>query len=91
LLLHGVLGRQGIVNTIAEAFNDPQVRHRNMVVEAEHPLAGRYRMPGNPIKMGQEEVFRPAPTLGQHNHEVLGDLLGLTQEEIEALKEKSVI
>ena len=79
------------VNTIAEAFHDPQVKHRNMLVEAEHPLAGRYKMPGNPIKMGQKEEYRPAPTLGQHNGEVLGDLLGYSQGEIEALKDRGII
>ena len=79
------------VNNIAEAFDDPQVLHRNMLVEADHPVAGRYRMPGNPIKMGQEEVFSPAPTLGQHNQEVLGELLGYSEEEIEALREGGII
>ena len=79
------------VKTIAEAFNDPQVRHRNMLVEAEHPVAGKYSMPGNPIKMGQDETFRASPTLGQHNREVLEELLGYSEEEIEALKERRII
>ena len=79
------------VNTIAGALVDPQVQHRNMLVEVEHPVAGRYGMPGNPIKMGQQEVFLPAPTLGQHNHEVLGDLLGYSMDEIGAFREKDVI
>ena len=79
------------VNTIADAFHDPQVRHRNMLVEAEHPLVGKYMMPGNPIKMGQQEVFNPAPTLGQHSREVLGELLGYSVGEIESLEEKGII
>ena len=79
------------VNTIADAFSDPQVLHRNMLVEADHPLAGTYKMPGNPIKMGQEEVFRPAPTLGQHNWGVLVELLGYSRGEVEALTERGVI
>ncbi len=79
------------VNTIAEAFDDPQVLHRNMLVEADHPLAGRYKMPGNPIKMGQEEAFSPAPTLGQHNREVLTELLGYSQDDLVVLSEKGII
>ena len=81
------------VNTIADAFNDPQVRHRNMVVEAEHPTAGSYRMPGNPFKMGQEqeEVFCAAPLLGQHNIEVLGGLLGYSDGEVTLLSERGII
>jgi CoA:oxalate CoA-transferase len=79
------------VQNIAEALEDPQVRHRNMVVEVEHPLAGSYKMPGNPIKMGQEEVFRPAPALGQHNREVLGGLLGYSAGEMNALADRGVV
>ena len=80
------------VNTIAEAFDDPQVLHRKMLVEADHPIAGRYRMPGNPIKMGQqEEVYRPAPSLGQHTREVLGGLLGYSDGEIDSLNERGII
>ena len=79
------------VNNIAEAFDDPQVLHRNMLVSADHPLAGEYKMPGNPIKMGQEENFLPAPTLGQHNKEVLVGLLGYSDDEMESLKESGVI
>jgi crotonobetainyl-CoA:carnitine CoA-transferase CaiB-like acyl-CoA transferase len=48
-------------------------------------------MPGNPIKMGQEEVFEPAPTLGQHNQEVLGGLLGRSDAELKSLQEKGII
>ena len=79
------------INNIAEAMDDPQVKVRNMVVEVDHPLVGKYKMPGNPIKMGQEEVFGPAPTLGQHNQEVLGGLLGCSDAELESLQEKGII
>ena len=79
------------INNIAEALNDPQVHVRNMVVEVDHPLVGKYKMPGNPIKMGQEEVFEPAPTLGQHNQEVFGGLLGRSDAELKSLQEKGII
>ena len=79
------------INNIAEAMDDPQVQVRNMVVEVDHPLVGKYKMPGNPVKMGQEEVFGPAPTLGQHNQEVLGGLLGCSDAELESLQEKGIV
>ena len=79
------------VNDIGQAFADPQVLHRNMLVETEHPVAGHYRMPGNPIKLGQKETFLPAPTLGQHNQEVLGGLLGYSTRDIENLREQGVV
>lgn len=79
------------VNNLGEALEDPQVRLRNMVVETDHPVVGKYKTHGNPIKMGQEEVFFPAPTLGQHNQEVLGGLLGYSDPEIDALKDLGVV
>jgi len=83
------------VNTLADAFDDPQVLHRDMLVEADHPLVGKYRMPGNPIKIGgpglPPEEFRPAPTLGQHSREVLGELLGYSEAGIKDLEEHGII
>jgi crotonobetainyl-CoA:carnitine CoA-transferase CaiB-like acyl-CoA transferase len=79
------------VNTIGEAFQDPQVLHRNMMVEADHPVAGKYKMVGNPIKLGQDEAFCPAPTLGQHNAEILTGLLGYSLGEIASLRDHGII
>ena len=83
------------VNNIADAFSDAQVVHRNMLVEAEHPVVGAYKMPGNPIKFvgrsdGPEE-FRPAPTLGQHNRDALTELLGYSEDDVKRLEEDGVI
>ncbi len=74
------------INDVGQALRDPQVLHRNMVVHADHPVAGRYEMPGNPIKLGQEERFESAPLLGQHTHSVLSELLGCSEDEIASLE-----
>ena len=79
------------INDVGEALRDPQVLHRNMVVAAEHPVVGRYEMPGNPIKLGQDERFEPAPTLGQHTQTVLSELLGCSDGEIASLEADGVI
>ena len=76
----------GPVNNIAEALADPQVQLRNMVIEMNHPLAGRYKTVGNPIKTGAEDKFQPPPTLGEHTGQLLEDLLGYTPEEIGELR-----
>ena len=81
----------GPVNSIADALADPQVRMRNMVVEIDHPVAGRYKTAGNPIKTGAEESFQPPPTLGQHTEEVLCGLLGYSARELQALKKSGVV
>ena len=63
----------GPINDYAEAFADPQVQARGMVVEMEHPTHGRVRMPGPPVKMSETPpaVSRRAPLLGEHTREVL--------------------
>jgi crotonobetainyl-CoA:carnitine CoA-transferase CaiB-like acyl-CoA transferase len=73
----------GPINTYAEAFAEPQVRARGMVVDVEHPTQGTVRMPGPPVKMSETPpmVSRRAPLLGEHTREVLREA-GCTDDEI---------
>ncbi|WP_433183161.1 CaiB/BaiF CoA transferase family protein [Actinoallomurus sp. CA-150999] len=82
----------GPINTVPEALSHPQVLAREMVVETEHPGAGRLRMLGSPIKLSaQPPAVRSAPPgLGEHTDEVLAEL-GLTAEEIAAMREEGAI
>jgi CoA:oxalate CoA-transferase len=81
------------VNTFSQALADPQVLHRNMVVELRHPNGNSTRGPGNPIKLSRtkEESFSPAPLLGQDTDTVMAELVGLSVVEIQALREEGVI
>ncbi|MDT8902591.1 CaiB/BaiF CoA transferase family protein [Anaeroselena agilis] len=83
----------GPINTVDRAITDPQVQAREMIVEIEHPVAGRLKMPGVPIKLSETpgEVERPAPLLGQHTEEVLHELLGMTPDRIHDLRFRKVI
>lgn len=83
----------GPVNNLKEALNDPQVRHRKMVVDIDHPEIGVYEALGNPIKSSimEDGEFSAPPTLGQHTEEVLTSLLGLSRDEIQALRDEGVI
>jgi crotonobetainyl-CoA:carnitine CoA-transferase CaiB-like acyl-CoA transferase len=76
----------GPINTIAEMACDPQTAARAMVVELDHPTAGATRALGLPIKLSATpgKVARPAPLLGQHTREVLGEY-GFSAREIEDL------
>ena len=76
----------GPINSIADMASDPQTRAREMVVELEHPRAGRTRALGLPVKLSRTpgKVSRPAPLMGQHTREVLAEF-GFSKEEIEAL------
>ena len=75
------------VNRFGQALSDPQVLHRNMVVELKHPNGKHTRGPGNPIKLSRtnEESFAAAPLIGQDTHRVFADLLGYDAERIDEL------
>jgi crotonobetainyl-CoA:carnitine CoA-transferase CaiB-like acyl-CoA transferase len=76
----------GRINSIAEMAGDPQALAREMVLELEHPRAGRTRALGLPVKLSRTpgKVLRPAPVLGQHTREVLAEF-GFSAAEIDAL------
>ena len=76
----------GPIHSIADMAADPQTAARHMVIELEHPRAGRTRALGLPIKLSATPggVRRPAPVLGEHTREVLEEF-GFSTKEIEAL------
>ena len=76
----------GPINSIAQVASDPQALAREMVVELDHPRAGRTRALGLPVKLSATPggVRRPAPTYGQHTREVLGEF-GFSSAEIDDL------
>ena len=83
----------GPVNDLEQVFNDPQVLARDMKTTLPHPTAGSVDLPGSPINMSKTPVkYNSAPPLlGQHTDEVLGELLDMSAEERDALREKGLI
>ena len=82
------------VNTVDQVFADPQVQARGMQIRMPHPLAGEdVRLVGSPIQLSRTPVSyrRAPPTLGQHTDEVLAEVLGLGEDERNALREEGVI
>ena len=83
----------GPVNTLDRVFQDPQVLHRKMVEEIDHPRAGRIRLVGLPVKFTDTpaEIRTPPPVLGEHTQEVLQGLLGYDPARIEKLRAEGAI
>ena len=81
----------GPIYNLAQTFEDPQVKHQEMVLELEQP-SGKVKTLGFPLKMSDTPcaIRRPAPRLGQHNEEILAEL-GYSGEKIKELKEKGVV
>ena len=82
----------GPVNRIGDMLADPQVAARDMVVEVDHPRAGRTRALGMPIKFGTgaADMTRPAPLFGQHSREILAGL-GYSADDIAALERSGTV
>ena len=82
----------GPINDLAQVYDDPQVQAREMMVETDHPVAGRIKNIGIPIKLSETpgQFRRPAPTLGQHTDEVLRDL-GCSGDEIASLRSEGAV
>ncbi|HWR42196.1 CoA transferase [Sporomusa sp.] len=84
----GILEEAGLpcapINTIDKIVNDPHIKARDMIVEVEHPIAGKLKMPGVPVKMSATPgaVETHAPLLGQHTGEILQEILGWDQEKV---------
>jgi crotonobetainyl-CoA:carnitine CoA-transferase CaiB-like acyl-CoA transferase len=78
--------------TFEQVFQHPQVLHRQMLVEAEHPVEGNVRQLGNPIKSSlfPFEIRTPSPAWGEHTIEVL-KAMGYSEEEIKHFKKVKAI
>jgi len=82
----------GAVFDTLELSEDPHLRRRGTFVTVRHPERGDFTMPGWPVRMSCSHVdVAPAPLLGQHTREVLGDLLGLDEPEVGRLRTAGVV
>lgn len=81
------------VNTRTSVLDDPQVLHRELVVESVHPSAGRIRSirPTARFSKTPSVIDRPAPRFGEHTDEVLGSELGIEAAAIAGLRQRGVI
>lgn len=83
----------GPILEIDQLLTDPQLLHREMIVEMDHPKEGVVKMPGCPLKFSETkvDVFEASPLLGQHTCEILRTYGEYTEKEIEKLYEDGTI
>ncbi|MCJ7520760.1 MAG: CoA transferase [Dehalococcoidia bacterium] len=83
----------GPVYDFEEMFSDPHFRHRKITAEVEHPRLGKIRVLNTPFKFSETpaEVRSSPPLWGEHTREVLSDLLGYADDEIDRLLQEGVI
>ena len=81
------------INNIAQAFDDPQVKHRDLVTHVTHPLADDVPLIRNPIRFSATPLdrYEAPPLLGQHTREVLKDLLGMDDKAVQELITSQIV
>jgi CoA:oxalate CoA-transferase len=83
----------GPINSVDQLVSHPQVLEREMIIEVPHPRLGKVKAINTPIKLSRTpgRVERAAPDLGQDTGQLLVELLNMSEDEIEKLREASVI
>ncbi len=83
----------GPINNFAQVFEDPQIKHREVLMHMPHASAGSVPQVANPVKFSRTPVqyHRAPPVLGEHTVEVLREVLGLDERRIADLQDGRVI
>ena len=82
----------GPILSMKELAEEPSLRETGTIVEVDHPTRGKYLTVGNPIKLSDSpaEVVR-SPLLGEHTEEILNEVLGYSDEDVERIRSSGAI
>ena len=81
----------GPINSIAEVFDDPQIKHRGMRIDLPHPSAGHAPLVGSPLKFGRAEPAYARPAAARSTQREVLHGLGFTDGEIAKLRHEGVV
>lgn len=89
--IHTIKVPVGLINNLQQAFEEPQVIARNMLVDMKHPLKEKLTVIGSPIKLSRTpvEYKKAPPMLGEHTDEILSGILDA--EKIAELRQRGII
>ena len=90
------LGKAGVpcgaILDTGEVLDDPHLNARGQIHTIEHKTRGRVRLPGCPVHLSASPApTSPPPLAGEHTAEVLGELLGLSKDDVEKLRAQGVL
>ena len=82
----------GPILSMKELAEEQSLRNTGTIVEVDHPQRGKYLTVGNPIKLSDSpaEIIR-SPLLGEHTEEILKDVLGMSDDEIDSVKAEGAV
>jgi CoA:oxalate CoA-transferase len=73
-------------------MTEPSLAERGIMQTIDHPTTGKVKMPAWPVRFdGAPAKVKPSPLLGQHNADVLSGWLGMSEQEVAALKQEGII
>ncbi|XP_031844302.2 succinyl-CoA:glutarate CoA-transferase [Nomia melanderi] len=83
----------GPINTIAEVFEDPHVKHIKMIQEMEHSSGAKIKVVGPPVvySYATNKIRLSPPMLGQHTDEILKNILNYSDDKIQNLKKAKIV
>ena len=89
--IHAVKVPVGLINNLEQAFEEPQIQARNMLIEMQHPLKDKLKVIGSPIKLSRTpvEYKKAPPMLGEHTNEILPRIADA--EKLAELRTKGII
>jgi formyl-CoA transferase len=91
-----VLGKAGVpcgaTLDTGEILDDPHLNARGQIHTIDHPTRGTFRLPGSPVHLSESPAPTTAPPLaGQHTDELLSEILGLTKDDVAALRAREIV
>jgi CoA:oxalate CoA-transferase len=92
-LLEGAGVPVGPILDLDEVLENPQAKAREMFVKVHHPVVGQMTQPGFPIKFSETkgDFSQPSPSLGEHTDEILSEILELSEDQIQELKNSGIV
>lgn len=92
-LLRGLGVPAGQVRSVPEVLEAEETKARDMIAEVDDPLHGRLRLPASPLRLSETPVRPPVtpPRLGQHSREILQDVTGLNEAQIDRLIAEKIV